>query len=181
MNSVQGNMSMRSDINAHTGYFPYPWIAPEPEETIGKRIQVHDADLDPELNEGASYFVEGHFITLFESTRSDIDGTYEIETYVSAGRVTLDVSMDSPGSTYGDLDAQGIGPFSWVRTATDNNVEQPFSIYRAVERKTFDFVRHAQPPLISARESAPASPVCSDPVACARWHCANVPSACIAE
>jgi len=62
MNGMQGNMSMRSDVNAHTGDFPYPWSAPQPEETIGKRIQVHDTDIDPDLNENALYFIEGHFI-----------------------------------------------------------------------------------------------------------------------
>lgn len=60
-NGQQGNMSLRSDVNAHTGYFPYPWTAPEPTTLIDKRLQVHDADLDPDLNVGASYFVQGHY------------------------------------------------------------------------------------------------------------------------
>lgn len=61
-NGVQSNMSRRSDVNAHTGYFPYPWTAPAVDPVIGKRMQVHDADLDPALNEGALYFVQGHYI-----------------------------------------------------------------------------------------------------------------------
>lgn len=62
LNAVQVNMSMRSDVNPYTGYFPYPWTAPAPEPTIGKRIQVADDDLDPDLNPEALYFVEGHYI-----------------------------------------------------------------------------------------------------------------------
>ncbi len=62
LNGVQDNMSLRSDANAHTGYFPYPWTAPEPKPVIGKRLQVHDVDIDPTLNQGARYFVEGHYV-----------------------------------------------------------------------------------------------------------------------
>ena len=62
LNGVQGNMSRRSDANPHTGYFPYPWTAPEPEPVIGKRMQVYDVDIDPALNPGARYFIEGHYI-----------------------------------------------------------------------------------------------------------------------
>ncbi|MGB2984359.1 MAG: hypothetical protein WBE26_00635 [Phycisphaerae bacterium] len=64
---VQNNMSLRSDVNAHTGYFPYPPTWGEWEELIDKRIQVHDADLDPDLNDGALYFVESHFIAADEA------------------------------------------------------------------------------------------------------------------
>jgi len=59
---VQAIMSMRSDVNPYTCYFPYPWTAPAPEPTIGRRIQVADDDLDPDLNPEALYFVEGHYI-----------------------------------------------------------------------------------------------------------------------
>ncbi|MGD2108750.1 MAG: hypothetical protein PVI86_05100 [Phycisphaerae bacterium] len=62
INGVQGNMSLRSDLDAHTGYFPYPWEAPGPQTLIDKRLQVHDADLDPDLNDGALYFVQGLYI-----------------------------------------------------------------------------------------------------------------------
>jgi hypothetical protein len=62
LNGVQSNMSLRSDANAHTGYFPYPWEAPDWDDLTDKRMQVHDADLDPDLNPGALYFIEGHYI-----------------------------------------------------------------------------------------------------------------------
>jgi hypothetical protein len=66
-------MSFKSDVNAHTGYFPYPWEAPEPTSIISKRLQVHDADLEPDLNPGAMYFVEGHYIMADEAAAGTHD------------------------------------------------------------------------------------------------------------
>ncbi|MBU0718389.1 MAG: hypothetical protein KJ749_09090, partial [Planctomycetes bacterium] len=62
LNGVQGNMSRRSDANAFTGYFPYPWTAPAPDPLIGRRLQVHVDDLAEDLNPGAEYFVQGHYV-----------------------------------------------------------------------------------------------------------------------
>ncbi|MCH7596941.1 MAG: hypothetical protein IID35_10315, partial [Planctomycetes bacterium] len=67
--SFQGSrtyLAPNSDINAHTGVFPYPPTLPTADGNtgVGNRLQVHHDDLDPELNDGARYFVEGHCITL---------------------------------------------------------------------------------------------------------------------
>ncbi|MFQ5589967.1 MAG: EF-hand domain-containing protein [Phycisphaerae bacterium] len=63
LNGIQTNMSPRSTVNANTGYFPYPWDTPPPESVIDRRLQIHNSDLDPELNPGARYFVQGHYVT----------------------------------------------------------------------------------------------------------------------
>jgi len=63
LNGVQENLSPRSQVNPHTGVFPYPWSAPDPLPTIGRRLQVHNNDLNSTLNFGAVYFVEGHYVT----------------------------------------------------------------------------------------------------------------------
>ena len=66
LNGVQNNMSPTSTVNAHTGYFPYPWSGwsgPPPSSDVERRLQVHDADLDPDLNPGARYVVQGHYVT----------------------------------------------------------------------------------------------------------------------
>ena len=63
LNGVQTNMSPRSEVNAHTGYFPYPWSGPAPGSSIERRLQVRDADLHPASNPGARYFIEGHYVT----------------------------------------------------------------------------------------------------------------------
>jgi hypothetical protein len=73
LNAVQGAMSRRSDVHAYSGYFPYPWSAPPPEAIIGKRLQVHTDDLDPDLNNGASYFVEAHDIAADDAAAGNGD------------------------------------------------------------------------------------------------------------
>ncbi len=53
----------RWPINAFTGQFPYPVSAPAPAPVIGRRLQVHNTDLDSAMNAGALYFGEGHYVT----------------------------------------------------------------------------------------------------------------------
>lgn len=62
LNGIQTNMSPRSTVNANTGYFPYPWNGPPASSTIERRLQVLTTDLDPALNPGVRYFVEGHYV-----------------------------------------------------------------------------------------------------------------------
>lgn len=63
LNGQQSNLGPRSDVNASTGLFPYPFTAPAAEAVIGRRVQVRIDDLDPALNAGALYFGEGLYIT----------------------------------------------------------------------------------------------------------------------
>jgi len=63
LNVVQNNMSPRYLINAHTGFFVYPWGGPGyTPGTQERRLLVNKADLDPALNTGARYFMEGHYV-----------------------------------------------------------------------------------------------------------------------
>jgi len=62
LNGVQSNMSPRSTVNAHTGYFPYPWYGPPTQNSVERRLEVHSSDLDPAQNPSARYFIEGHYI-----------------------------------------------------------------------------------------------------------------------
>ena len=72
LNGVQTNMSPRSTVNGHTGYFPYPWSGTV-QSTIARRLQVHDADLDPAQNPNARYFVEGHYVTADDAAAGNQD------------------------------------------------------------------------------------------------------------
>ncbi len=59
-----GGMGQRSEINPSTGVFPFPYATlGQSGDTIYKRIQVHNDDFDPGMNDGALYFVEGQYIT----------------------------------------------------------------------------------------------------------------------
>lgn len=72
LNGVQTNMSPRSTVNGHTGYFPYPWSGTV-QNTIARRLQVHDADLDPALNADARYFVQGHYVAADDAAAGNQD------------------------------------------------------------------------------------------------------------
>ena len=63
LNGEQGNLGPRSQVNAHTGVFPFPYSAPPALTVIDKRLQVHEDDLDPALNAGAIYLVTSHYVT----------------------------------------------------------------------------------------------------------------------
>ncbi len=64
LNGSQGGLGPRSDVNASTGVFGYPFPSQgQTGDTLYKRLQVATVDIDPALNSGARYFVEGHYIT----------------------------------------------------------------------------------------------------------------------
>jgi hypothetical protein len=63
LNGSQGNLSPRYEVNPVTGNFPYPGvIPPNPDPILGQRIQAQVNDMNPAMNAGAQYFVEGHYI-----------------------------------------------------------------------------------------------------------------------
>ncbi len=62
LNGDQGELGPRSEVNAATGTFPYPFGGQAAAVTIDKRLQVHDADLKPSLNPGAIYFGECQYV-----------------------------------------------------------------------------------------------------------------------
>lgn len=90
LNGVQNNMSRRSDLNPHTGYFPYPWTAPDPDPVIGKRLQVHAEDLDPDLNTGAQYYIQAHYIAEDDALAGNNDN--------NASYRPLQMTIEAPGS-----------------------------------------------------------------------------------
>jgi hypothetical protein len=56
-------LGRRSDVNATTGVFPYPYSSPGgPYTAYDQRIKVATADVDPASNAGATYFAEGQYI-----------------------------------------------------------------------------------------------------------------------
>ena len=51
------------EVNAFTGAYPYPPFQSPIVDALSRRIQVMNTDLDPVLNTGAVYFVEGQYVT----------------------------------------------------------------------------------------------------------------------
>jgi len=62
LNGSQTNMGPRSSVNAFTGTFVDAPANFTGFEVIDRRLQVHDADLDPALNAGALYFAESQYV-----------------------------------------------------------------------------------------------------------------------
>lgn len=64
LNGQQSNMGPKFEVNAFTGYYPFP---PTDLNSTGdgiyKRVQVKISDLDPEQDGGGEYFVEAQYIS----------------------------------------------------------------------------------------------------------------------
>ena len=55
-------LGMRSEVNPTNGNFPYPYTSVGTSTAVDQRVQVAETDLDPTLNVGARYWVEGHYV-----------------------------------------------------------------------------------------------------------------------
>ena len=73
LNGFQLLMGPRSEVNAHTGSFPFPPGGGFQVGDLPKRLQVHDADLDPARNPGARYFLEGQYVTADDAAAGNAD------------------------------------------------------------------------------------------------------------
>ncbi|MCH8150558.1 MAG: thrombospondin type 3 repeat-containing protein [Planctomycetes bacterium] len=62
--------------------------------TIGRRLQVHHEDLEPSLNPGAQYFVEGHYIALDDAqARNGLNNASYRQINVSGGGTNFSISL----------------------------------------------------------------------------------------
>jgi hypothetical protein len=55
-------LGMRSEVNPATGVYPFPFTTVGSPSLIDQRIQVLDIEVDPTLNPGARYFIEGQYV-----------------------------------------------------------------------------------------------------------------------
>lgn len=68
-NANQGGLGPRYELNPWTGDWSFAgshFADPNPpvHDAISHRLQVHDDDLDPTLNPGATYYAEGYYVML---------------------------------------------------------------------------------------------------------------------
>ena len=65
LNGSQSLLGPKSDVNATTGFYPYPYTIGfnQTGNAIYKRLQVYHDDVDPAQNTGALYFIEGQYVT----------------------------------------------------------------------------------------------------------------------
>lgn len=65
LNGDQSGLGPRSQVNAASGYFPYPFTTPSDPSTpavLKKRVQLSLDDLNPAMNPGAVYYAECQYI-----------------------------------------------------------------------------------------------------------------------
>ena len=113
----QLSLGPRSEINPFTGQFPFPVGRNPGFSAVAGRLQVHDGDLDPALNAGARYFVEGHYLSRHdaEDGNGENNASYR-RVLISGGAPTFQVAL-APEPTV----AQQPAIFAWK--AADPGVE----------------------------------------------------------
>lgn len=105
------------DVNGRTGLVL---------SASGTKTNLQDTDDAGQV----SLLATGQYVTIFESTRSDIDGTYQISDNLPGTPDTVELNFSMTDHAV-DLDTKGVGPFSWVATDTDS-VGYAFHIYKTV-------------------------------------------------
>lgn len=71
LNGSQDN-GPRSEVNATTGFFPFPYqLDPPVTDVTSRRLRVHADDVDPANNAGAQYWVEGQYVTPDDSAANN--------------------------------------------------------------------------------------------------------------
>jgi len=90
LNGLQSQLGPRYEVNASTGQYPYPFANPPVTTALDRRIQVADADVDPALNAGALYFIEGQYVSADEAAAGNGLNS------VSYRRITI--TEQSPGN-----------------------------------------------------------------------------------
>lgn len=106
INANQNQAGPRSQVNALTGVFTYPVDYtgfPAAQATIGRRVQVQNGDVDPALNAGARYFIEGHYVTADDAGADNGANNASYREVVVSSPSTF--AMSTTGSTVRELPA----------------------------------------------------------------------------
>ena len=103
LNGSQGNCGPRSEVNAATGAYPYPYIlgAGATGNCVYKRLQVANSDLNSASYPGARYFTEVHYVTTDETAVTRRNNASYRETLVgSLSSTTTGCTNDAGLSGY---------------------------------------------------------------------------------
>lgn len=87
LNGDRSNNGPRYQVNATTGVFTYPYDDSGPvNNALSRRIQAHDDLINPALNSGALYFVEGQYVTQDDAAAGNANNntSYRRVTFSSA-------------------------------------------------------------------------------------------------
>lgn len=111
LNGDQRDCGPRSEVNAATGQYPYPYqIAFNGVgDCVYKRLQVFNDDVNPSLYPGARYFTEVHYVTTDESSAVRGNNASYRETLVGALSNGPTSTTQVPSGTLCPSTQQGYG------------------------------------------------------------------------
>ncbi len=91
LNGSQSGLGPKGEVNATTGFFPYPYTGlTQPRTVLDGRIRVLNSDLDPAQNTGARYFISSQYIQYQDAAAGNDDNNESFrEVLVTGGQYDL--------------------------------------------------------------------------------------------
>jgi len=94
LNGSQTRLGPKFEVDAFSGDFPYPPTdGSVTGDAIYKRLQVHDADLNPALNAGATYFVEAQYVTNDDAKAGNGANNASYRPITVSGTTSFDIAL----------------------------------------------------------------------------------------
>lgn len=120
LNADQANLGPRSEINAYSGYYPYPYLRGwnATGNAIFKRMQIRDADLTPNsnLNVLPKYFAECQYVVTDEAAAVRTNNVTWRQAIVAG-------TASNPTMTFSTPDPQPRQPAIYAWRANDPGVQ----------------------------------------------------------
>lgn len=131
LNGSQDRLGPRYEVDAFTGFYPYDGTHPAGtgDATLKKRLIVADEDVNPTLNSGARYFVEGQYVASDDATAGNgfnnaayreitVNGNRDISFVADPSNRCVWDTVGSPTATYCTVPAifawRGVDPAVWI-------------------------------------------------------------------
>jgi hypothetical protein len=125
LNGTQSGLGPRSQINAATGFFPFPYTPPAGiSNLLSRRIQIALDDLNPSLNSGAQYFAEAQYIHPDDAAAGNDNNNASYRKFTIGSLVSGSYNLSLTGPTT----QQKPAIFAWKdsdATVTINSVDVP--------------------------------------------------------
>lgn len=101
--TTSGGLGPRFQVNAHTGVFTFPYLfrnlaIPGGETSISRRVQIKLTDLNPAVNAGAIYTIEGQYVTKDDATAGNQNNNASYAPATVTGNAT-DCSVSASNGT----------------------------------------------------------------------------------
>ena len=99
LNGDQPGLGPKSEVNAATGFFPYPprRLTQAQSDLFGGRLRIANSDIDPAQNAGARYFVESQYVHPQDAAAgNNTNSTSYREVFATTDPLNLELDISSP-------------------------------------------------------------------------------------